>query len=137
MTDADTDIAVATDPARISYAKAASHGFGMGRVEGRRYVEGLAGADLEALRSRLKADMNVSWAMAQARPIPFADDVRELVAKRRLDPEDSLDLVYRAGFDIAFSAYLVEAVTAATARVVEVDPDVPATGASIEGARMA
>jgi hypothetical protein len=137
MTDADVNSAPAVDPARVSYAKAASNGFGMGQIEARRYVEELNRDGFETLQARLKDDMNYSWTVAQSRPVPFAEDVRELVLKGRLEQQDSLDLVYRAGFDIAFSAYLVEAVTAATTRRPEQEPDVPATGASIEGARMA
>jgi hypothetical protein len=100
------------DNARSAYAKAASHGFGMGQFEARRFIAEQSEEDLEALRSALVDDVERSSGLGQQRSVPFGDYVRELVAKGQLEPQDSLEVVYRAGFDVGFRAYLVESLTA-------------------------
>jgi hypothetical protein len=100
------------DSARSNYAKAASRGFGMGQIEARRFIAEQNQEDLEALRAALGEDIERSEILGQRRSVPFGDDVRELVAKGQLKAQDSLEVVYRAGFDIGFRAYLVESLTA-------------------------
>ena len=123
------------DSERISYAKTASYGFGMGQTEARRKIGELSEQELEDLRAQLADDASLALAQAQNRSIPFGDDVAELIAKGQVEQQDNLELIYRSCFDIAFSAYLVEALNTTTAYVA--DPDATASGASVEGARMA
>jgi hypothetical protein len=100
------------DNARSAYATAASRGFGMGQFEARRFIAEQSEEDLEALRVALVDDVERSSGLGQQRSVPFGDYVRELVAKGQLEPQDSLEVVYRAGFDVGFRAYLVESLTA-------------------------
>jgi hypothetical protein len=100
------------DNPRSAYAKAASRGFGMGQIEARRFIAEQSEQDLEGLRAALVDDVERSAGVGQQRSVPFGDYVGELVAKGQLEPQDSLEVVYRAGFDVGFRAYLVESLTA-------------------------
>ncbi len=120
----------------MTYARAASHGFGLGQTEARRYVSELSPQDAETLHAELAGQVDFTWALAQNHPVPFGEYVSELPADGRAD-QGELERVYRAGFDIAFSAFLVESLNAATAAVIDANQAAPDTGASIEGARIA
>ena len=96
------------DAARRSYARAASHGFGMGQIEAQRYLAELSDGARQVLSGQLIEKTDRVLALAQARPLPVSDYVDELVAKGLLERVDGLERVYQAGFDIGFSAYLVE-----------------------------
>jgi hypothetical protein len=117
------------DSARSNYAKAASRGYGMGQIEARRFIAEQSEEDLEALRAALVGDIERSEILGQRRSVPFGDDVRELVAKGQLEALDSLEVVYRAGFDIGFRAHLVESLTAVDHETTSRD-DSTALGAS-------
>ncbi len=119
------------DPERTSYAKAASHGFGLGQREARRYVEGLTPPDFASLRAAITDDVGLSRAVAQSQSVPFDEYVRELVDKGQVEPHDGLDVVYRAGFDTAFSAYLVESLATDMALTTTQDEG-PSMGVSTE-----
>lgn len=105
----DVDVKFQIDPVRSSYARAASHGFGMGQIEAQRYLAELSDGARQMLSDQLMEKTDRVLALAQARTLPVDDYVSELVAKGLVEQVGGLDMVYRAGFDIGFSAYLVEA----------------------------
>jgi hypothetical protein len=101
--------AATIDRARSSYAKAASHGLGMGQFEARRYLAELTEDDIKALHAQLIQNVEVSRTLAQSRSVPFDEYVAELVDKGQVERGERLDLVYRAGFDVGFTTCLVDA----------------------------
>jgi hypothetical protein len=124
--DAGMDAAV---DSRAAYAKAASRGFGMGQFEARRFIAEQSSEDIDNLRASLVDDVERSQTLGQRRSVPLDEYVRELVAKGQLEEQPNLDLVYRAGFDIGFRAYVVESLTAAEGAGESIDTT-PALGAS-------
>lgn len=103
------------DETRTSYAKVASHGMGLGQIEARRYLAEQTPEALTELQGRLLEEPEHSRALAQGRAVEFGEYVRELVDKGQVPRHDGIVTVYRAGFDVGFSSYLVEALSAANA----------------------
>ena len=97
------------EPVRLTYARAATHGFGIGRIEAQRYLADLAEDELGLLREAMSRDPEITQGLAQERQVPFHDYIAELTGKGLLEQRECLDLVYRAAFDIGFRAYLIEA----------------------------
>lgn len=127
--------AATIDRTRTSYAKAASHGLGMGQIEARRYMAELSEDDLNALHAQLLQDVELSRTLAQGRSVPFSDYVTELVEKGQVERGERLEVVYRAGFDIGFSACLVESLVSDSAYAPAVD-SVPDSGVSQDSMRI-
>ncbi len=99
------------DPARAAAALVTSRGLGLGRIEAQRYLHSLTPEQRQALVSDLQEDVAAANGLAQGRPVPFEDYVGELVAKGEVDKAGAnLDMLYRAGFDVGFTAVLVESV---------------------------
>ena len=127
--------AATIDRARTSYAKAASHGLGMGQIEARRYMAELSEDDLIALHGQLIQNVEVSRTLAQSRPVPFDEYVAELVDKGQVERGERLDLVYRAGFDVGFSACLVETLVSDSPPAPDVD-NVPGVEVASDSVRI-
>lgn len=127
--------AATIDRARTSYAKAASHGLGMGQIEAKRYLAELSEDDLNRLHAQLVQDVEASRTLPQSRSVPFNDYVAELVGKGQVEQGDRLELVYRAGFDVGFSAYLVESLVSDSAYAPDVEA-VPDSGVSQDSMRI-
>jgi hypothetical protein len=127
--------AATIDRTRTSYAKAASHGLGMGQIEARRYMAELGEDDLNALHAQLLKDVEVSRALAQSRSVPFTDYVAELVDKGQVERGERLELVYRAGFDVGFSTCLVESLVSDSSYAPDVEA-VPDSGVSQDSMRI-
>ena len=126
---------VTIDRARMSYAKAASHGLGMGQIEARRYLGELSEEDVTALHGRLLQDVELSRTLAQTRSVPFNDYVAELVEKGQVERTERLELVYRAGFDVGFSTFLAESLLSDTSYAPEMQ-SVPDSGVAQDSVRI-
>lgn len=112
----------ALDSARTANAVIVSRGLGLGQVEARRYLAGLDDDQFTALVSRLQEDLNTSHELAQRCEVPFRDYLDELVQKGEITGAGAeVEALYRAGFDVGFTASLVErveSVVAASTKVV-------------------
>ena len=102
------------DPVRYANAQAASHGFGAGKVQASRLVEGWAPDEVRRQANAVLEDLDLAQAYAERGTIPFEDYVNGLKADaelaRTLTPERlaTLEMVFVAGLDIGFRASLVE-----------------------------
>jgi hypothetical protein len=102
------------DSARTANAVVVSRGFGLGQVEARRYLAGLDDDQVAKLVTSLHEDLNTSHELAQRCEVPFAEYVSELVQKGEVGEAGAdLESLYRAGFDVGFSARLVESLESA------------------------
>jgi len=99
------------DSARAAAAMVTSRGLGLGQIEAQRFLRGLTPEQRQTLANDLQEDVEAAQALAQSRAVPVADYVGELVAKGEVDVAGAdLDVLYRAGFDVGFTATLVESI---------------------------
>jgi hypothetical protein len=111
MTDDDI-VDVQLDPARATAARVTSRGLGMGQIEARRYLAELSTEDQSALADALITNVDKAQELAQHVNVPIGEYVGELVTKGEVGNADAdLEVLYRAGFDVGFTACLVEAIS--------------------------
>ena len=96
-----------SDEKRHLNARAASHGYGAGQIEAGRLIDGWSIDELEKRAHEVLDQMDMAQAYAQAAPTGFDDYVHRVRAEGS-SPTDTAHIAYQAGFDIGFSAALVE-----------------------------
>jgi hypothetical protein len=112
MTDDDTIVDVPLESTRATAARVTSRGLGVGQIEARKYLGTLTEEDQQALATELTANVDKAQALAQSIEVPFDDYVGELITKGEVgDAGANLEVLYRAGFDVGFTACLVETIT--------------------------
>jgi hypothetical protein len=96
-----------TDDTRHSNARAASHGYGAGQIEAGKLIDGWSIEELDQRAHEVLDEVDQAQAYAQAAPTGYDDYVQRVTAEGGTPSEDAR-IVYQAGFDIGFSAALVE-----------------------------
>jgi len=109
----DLDIVdVQLDPARATAARVTSRGLGVGQIEARKYLAELTDEDRSTLADALIANVDKGQELAQHVDVPIDEYVGELVTKGEVgDAGANLKILYRAGFDVGFTACIVEAIS--------------------------
>ncbi len=120
---------LAVDQERSANARATSHGYGAGKHEADRLLQQYSPEELAARATQLLEQVELAEAYAQSVPAPVEDylhEVRAVETGTQLgdDRVASLATLYRAGFDVGFSATLVEGFARALGRDSEADPSV-------------
>jgi hypothetical protein len=107
--------ATEVDERRLTNARTASHGFGAGQTEARRLMAHWPAEEAAQRATQILDHVELAQDYAQAAPSLFEEYLGQL---RAADPSDdpltrdrqsTLATIYQAGFDIGFSAALVEA----------------------------
>jgi hypothetical protein len=102
------------DEPRVANARTASHGFGAGQTESRWLMSHWSDEEATQHATEILDRVELAQDFAQAAPSSFEDYVARL---RAADPADdpltrdrhaALGTIYQAGFDVGFSAALVE-----------------------------
>jgi hypothetical protein len=96
-----------TDETRHLNARAASHGYGAGQIEAGKLIDGWSIDELDERAHEVLDQVDVAQAYAQAASTGYEDYVQRLTAEGG-SPTEAAQVVYQAGFDIGFSAALVE-----------------------------
>jgi hypothetical protein len=102
-----------TDEVRHLNARAASHGYGAGQIEASRLIDGWSAEELDQHSVEILGQVDLAQAYAQAAPSGYDDYVSRLAAAGET-PTEEAKVAYQAGFDIGFSASLVEGVARVT-----------------------
>ena len=111
MTD-DTIVDVQLDQARATAARITSRGLGIGQIEARKYLAELSEEDRSALAETFVVNVDKAQELAQHADVPIDEYVSELVTKGEVgETSANLETLYRAGFDVGFTACLVESVS--------------------------
>jgi hypothetical protein len=96
-----------TDELRHLNARAASHGYGAGQTEAVRTIEGWSADEAEQRANEVLGQVDLAQAYAQDAETDY-DDYARRVAAAGSEPGQEARIAYEAGFDIGFSAALVQ-----------------------------
>ena len=96
-----------TDELRHLNARAASHGYGTGRIESSRLMDGWSTDEVEQRASEVLAEVDLAQAYAQEAETGY-DEYAMRASASGFSPSDEARIAYQAGFDIGFSAALIE-----------------------------
>lgn len=105
---------VDVDERRLVSARTASHGFGAGQTEARRLMTQWPTDEAAARAAQILDHVELAQDYAQAAPSLFEEYAEQLRANEPTedqltrDRHATLAAIYQAGFDIGFSAALVE-----------------------------
>jgi hypothetical protein len=95
------------DELRHTNARAASHGFGAGQIEAARLIDSWPIDELDRRANEILTQVDLAQAYAQEAPNSYDEYVRRAEAGGA-SISDEARVAYQAGFDIGFSAALVE-----------------------------
>ena len=96
-----------TDELRQANARAASHGFGAGQIEAARLIDSWPVDELDQRANEVLGQVDLAQAYAQQAPSGY-DEYVQRVEVGGSSVSDEARIAYQAGFDIGFSAALVE-----------------------------
>jgi hypothetical protein len=96
-----------TDELRHTNARAASHGYGAGQIEAARLIDSWPVEELDQRANEVLGQVDLAQAYAQQADNEYDDYVQRATASGT-DVSDEARVAYQAGFDIGFSAALVE-----------------------------
>lgn len=96
------------DDLRRTHARAASHGYGAGRIEANRLIGSWPDEEAPAHASAILTDVELAQAYAQEAETDFDEYARRVLEGPFRGAADDLRTAYEAGFDMGFSATLVE-----------------------------
>jgi hypothetical protein len=96
-----------TDELRHTNARAASHGFGAGQIEAARLIDSWPVDELDQRANEILGQVDLAQAYAQEAPSGY-DDFTKRAEAGGASVSDEARVAYQAGFDIGFSAALVE-----------------------------
>jgi hypothetical protein len=105
-----------TDEPRHLNARAASHGYGAGQLEAGRLMHGWSSEEIDQRATEVLGEVDLAQAYAQAAPSSY-DDYAQRISASGLTLTDDARVAYQAGFDIGFSATLVEGCNALKSHV--------------------
>jgi hypothetical protein len=96
-----------TDELRHTNARAASHGYGAGQIEAARLIDSWPVDELDQRANEVLGQVDLAQAYAQEAPNGY-DDFAQRAEAGGTSVSDEARIAYQAGFDIGFSAALVE-----------------------------
>jgi hypothetical protein len=103
----DTRMPTITDELRHTNARAASHGYGAGQIEAARLIDSWPIDEVDEHANEVLGQVDLAQAYAQEAPSGYDDFVQRAEAGGA-PVSDEARIAYQAGFDIGFSAALVE-----------------------------
>jgi hypothetical protein len=96
-----------TDELRHTNARAASHGYGAGQIEAARLIDSWPADELDQHAHEVLGQVDLAQAYAQEATDDY-DDYAQRAEAGGDHVSDEARVAYQAGFDIGFSAALVE-----------------------------